>query len=86
MRAWVWVLPALVWKYFFAHFPREQIRLDGRTRFLVRLDDEFVLIYDPQGARPDEPAGVPPRIGLGDASAVGMLPEPLPCSANGERP
>jgi hypothetical protein len=41
--------------YFFAHFPRQQVRLDGHTRFLLRLDDEFVLIYDPQADRPVEP-------------------------------
>ena len=23
--------------------------VDGRTRFLIRLDEEFALVYDPQG-------------------------------------
>jgi hypothetical protein len=60
MRAWVWLLPGLVWKYFFAHFPRQQVRLEGNTRFLLRLDDEFVLVYDPQVARPAECTGQRP--------------------------
>src|SRR5262249_835951 len=47
MRPWTWLLPCWVWKYFFAQLPREQARLDDRTRFLIRLDEEFALIYDP---------------------------------------
>ena len=42
------LLPCWVWKYFFAQFPRERVLLDGRTRFLIRLDEEFALVYDPQ--------------------------------------
>lgn len=48
MRPWTWMLPCWVWKYFFTQLPREKARLDGRTRFLVRLDEEFALVYDPQ--------------------------------------
>jgi len=47
MKSWTWLLPCWVWKYFFAQLPREQVRLDGRTRFLIRLDEEFALVYDP---------------------------------------
>ena len=55
MRNWAWLLPCWVWKYFFAEFPRERVLLDGRPRFLVRLDEEFALVYDPQGrAMPPE--------------------------------
>ena len=49
MKHWAWLLPCWVWKYFFAQFPRERVIVDGRTRFLVRLDEEFALVYDPQG-------------------------------------
>src|SRR6185369_9336245 len=49
MKNWAWLLPCWVWKYFFAQFPRESVLLDGRTRFLIRWDEEFVLVYDPQG-------------------------------------
>ncbi len=49
MRRWAWLLPCWIWKYFFAQFPRERVRLDGKTRFLIRLDKEFALVYDPQG-------------------------------------
>ena len=49
MRNWAWLLPCWVWKYFFAQLPRERVLLDGRTRFLIRLDEEFALVYDPQG-------------------------------------
>ena len=48
MKSWAWILPCWVWKYFFAQFLRQKVRLDGRTRFLVRLDEEFALVYDPQ--------------------------------------
>ena len=48
MKHWAWLLPCWVWKYFFAQFPRERVIVDGRTRFLVRLDEEFALVYDPQ--------------------------------------
>ena len=48
MRHWTWVLPCWVWKYFFAQLPRERVLLDGRPRFLIRLDEEFALVYDPQ--------------------------------------
>ncbi len=48
MRIWAWLLPCWVWKCFFAQFPRQTVQLDGRTRFLVRLDEEFALVYDPQ--------------------------------------
>ncbi len=46
MKNWAWILPCWVWKYFFSHFPRQRVLLDGRTRFLVRLDEEFALVYD----------------------------------------
>jgi len=49
MKNWAWLLPCWVWKYFFAQLPRERVLLDGRTRFLIRLDEEFALVYDPQG-------------------------------------
>lgn len=49
MRVWAWLLPCWVWKYFYAQFPRERVLLDGRTRFLIRLDEQFALVYDPQG-------------------------------------
>ena len=49
MKNWAWLLPCWVWKYFFAQFPKERVLLDGRTRFLIRLDEEFALVYDPQG-------------------------------------
>lgn len=49
MNNWAWLFPCWVWKYFYAHFPRERVLLDGRTRFLIRLDEEFALVYDPQG-------------------------------------
>ena len=49
MRNWAWLLPCWVWKYFFAQFPRERVLVDGRPRFLIRLDEEFALVYDPQG-------------------------------------
>ena len=48
MKDWAWLLPCWVWKYFFAQLPRERVLLDGRTRFLIRLDEDFVLVYDPQ--------------------------------------
>jgi hypothetical protein len=48
MKHWAWLLPCWVWKYFFAQFPSERVLLDGRTRFLIRLDEEFALVYDPQ--------------------------------------
>ena len=47
MKNWAWLLPCWVWKYFFAQLRRERVLLDGRTRFLVRLDEEFALVYDP---------------------------------------
>ena len=47
MKRWTWLLPCWVWKYAFAQLPREKVRLDGRTRFLIRLDQEFALVYDP---------------------------------------
>ena len=49
MKNWAWLLPCWVWKYFFAQFPRERVLVDGRTRFLIRLDEEFAVVYDPQG-------------------------------------
>lgn len=49
MRNWTWLVPCWVWKYFFAQLPRERALVDGRTRFLIRLDEEFALVYDPQG-------------------------------------
>jgi hypothetical protein len=49
MKNWAWLLPCWVWKYFFAQLPRERVLLDGRTRFLIRLDEEFALVYDPRG-------------------------------------
>src|SRR5208283_5625632 len=48
MKNLAWLLPCWVWKYFFAQIPRERVLLDGRTRFLIRLDEEFALVYDPQ--------------------------------------
>ena len=27
----------------------KRVLLNGRTRFLIRLDEEFALVYDPQG-------------------------------------
>ncbi len=48
MKKWAWLLPCWVWKYCFAQLPQETVVLDGHTRFLVRLDAEFALIYDPQ--------------------------------------
>jgi hypothetical protein len=58
MKNWTWLLPCWVWKYFFAQFPKQKVRLDGRTRFLVRLDEEFALVYDPP-SKADEPAKTP---------------------------
>lgn len=49
MRNWAWLVPCWVWKYFFTQLPRERVLLDGRHRFLIRLDEEFALVYDPQG-------------------------------------
>lgn len=49
MKNWAWLLPCWVWKYFFAQFPKERVLVDGRIRFLIRLDEEFALVYDPQG-------------------------------------
>ena len=49
MKNWAWLVPCWVWKYFFAQLPRERVLLDGRSRFLLRLDGEFALVYDPQG-------------------------------------
>lgn len=49
MKNLAWLLPCWVWKYFFVQCPRERVLLDGRTRFLIRLDEEFALVYDPQG-------------------------------------
>ena len=46
MRNWAWLLPCWIWKYFFAQLPRERVLLDGRPRFLIRLDEEFALVYD----------------------------------------
>lgn len=46
-RAWVWLVPCWVWKYFFLQCSREAVRLNGQPRFLVRLDGEFALVYDP---------------------------------------
>lgn len=46
-RAWVWLVPCWVWKYFFLQCSREAVRLNGRLRLLVRLDGEFALVYDP---------------------------------------
>ena len=48
MKNWAWLLPCWIWKYFFAQLPRERVLLDGQTRFLIRLDEEFALVYDPQ--------------------------------------
>jgi hypothetical protein len=49
MRKWVWLLPCLIWKYFFFHqLHRELVRLEDQPRYAVRLDPEFVLIYHPQ--------------------------------------
>jgi len=58
MKSWAWILPFWVWKYFFAQFPRQRVLLDGRTPFLVRLDEEFALVYDPP-SKADEPAKTP---------------------------
>ena len=49
MKNLAWLLPCWVWKYFFAQLPRERVLLGGQTRFLIRLDEEFALVYDPQG-------------------------------------
>ena len=49
MNNWAWLLPCWVWKYFFAQFPKQRVLVAGRTRFLIRLDEEFALVYDPQG-------------------------------------
>lgn len=51
MKSWAWLLPCWVLKCFFSQFPKERVCLDGRTRFLVRLDEEFALVYDPQSKR-----------------------------------
>ena len=48
MKDWAWLLPCWVWKYFFAQFPRERVLVDGQTRFLIRLDEEFALVYHAQ--------------------------------------
>jgi hypothetical protein len=48
MRNWAWLLPCWVWKYFFAQLPKQRVLLDGRTRFVIRLDEEFALVYDPE--------------------------------------
>ncbi len=50
MKGWAWLLPCWVWKYFFAQFHRERVLVDGHRRFLIRLDEEFALLYHPQGA------------------------------------
>ena len=50
MKKWAWLLPCWVWKYFFRQFRSERVLLDGRIRFLVRLDEDFALVYDPQRA------------------------------------
>lgn len=59
-RAWVWLVPCWVWKYFVPQCSREAVRLDGQLRFLVRLDGEFALVYDPidglQGSSTDSEA------------------------------
>ena len=49
MKDWAWLLPCWVWKYFFAQFPKERVLVDGQTRSLVRLDEDFALVYHPQG-------------------------------------
>ncbi len=51
MKQWTWLLPCWVWKYCFAQLSKERVLVDGRTRFLVRLDEEFALVYDPQPRR-----------------------------------
>jgi hypothetical protein len=64
MKNWAWLLPCWVWKYFFAQLHRERVLLDGRTRFLIRLDEEFALVYDPQGKAmpPVSPTAEPSRV------------------------
>ena len=77
MRNWAWVLPCWVWKYFFAQFPREKVLLDGRPRLLIRLDEEFALVYDPQSGsllpksiqlNQNTPATQPTRVFVGSKS------------------
>jgi len=53
MKNWSWLLPCWVWKYFFEQLPRESVLLDGRMRFLIRLDEDFALIYDPHKQEPE---------------------------------
>ena len=48
MRAWVWLLPCWVWKFFFADLPKTPLRLEGHPRQGVRLDREFILVYHPE--------------------------------------
>jgi hypothetical protein len=40
-----------VWKCFFAQLSKEEVRLNNRPRFLIRLDEEFAVVYDPQPKR-----------------------------------
>ena len=48
MRAWVWLLPCWVWKFFFADLPKTSLRLEGCPRQGVRLDREVILVYHPE--------------------------------------
>jgi hypothetical protein len=77
MKNWAWLLPCWVWKYFFAQFPRERVRLDGRTRFLVRLDEEFALVYDPAGPPEPDEAGLDQQV---NASYVYETQSPIDCT------
>ncbi len=49
MKHWAWLVPCWVWKYFFTQLPRERVLVDGQSRFLIRLDEEFALVYHPLG-------------------------------------
>lgn len=65
MRSWTWLLPCWIWKYFFAQFPREEIQLNGHTRYLVRVDEEYAFVYDPQATvRTGETKGRGSRVPL----------------------
>ena len=73
MRSWVWLLPCWVWRMLFLRAAKQWVRLDGYPRRALRLDSEFMLIYDPEqaaGAAACAGAGAPVPTQIGATPIV----------------
>lgn len=47
MRAWVWLLPCWIWRWYFHYMGKMLIDIGGKKRAAVRLDNEYILVRSP---------------------------------------